>query len=157
MRDLAEDSSDLFFTKALRNKIGNLNINEDMTDEEAKKIVKSNKRARQRYIAFLEIPTYGNFKYVYFYDTLQMMTQTIVSYSYDQEKIKEKKAALNFIGRIKGQKADFMRSSTNQNIDVMEAMESVGYKENYGDDFEDFLSGFGKMDKRIDKFNELKK
>ena len=40
----------------------------------------------------LEIPTYGGFKYIQFYDVLQMMTQKVVEYNYEKEKISTMKS-----------------------------------------------------------------
>ena len=74
LEELASDSKTLFYKESLRKRVGNLNVNEEMDDNEMKKILKRNKTTRQNYLIALEIPTYGEFKYVNFYDVLQMMT-----------------------------------------------------------------------------------
>ena len=64
-----------------------MNVNEDMTDQEVEKILRSNKYHRINYLMALDIPTCDNFKYVRFYDVLQCMTQKVVEFNYEREKI----------------------------------------------------------------------
>ena len=89
----------------MRRVISNDNIDEvdesDFGEGDLERILRNNKNTRRRFIAGLEIPTYGNFKLVYFYDVLQMMTQLVVSFHYDKEKISETKMKLNAIARLK--------------------------------------------------------
>ena len=67
--------------------MGNLNVTEEMSDQEVEQILRSNKFHRLNYLMALEIPTYGGFKYLQFYDVIQMMTQKVVEYDYEKEKI----------------------------------------------------------------------
>ena len=77
---LAVNDNALFYTDHVHRQIANKNVNESMPEEEMEKILRSNKRTRQKFISGLEIPTYDNLSCVYFYDVLQLMTQTIVSF-----------------------------------------------------------------------------
>ena len=70
IEDLAENVPALFFNKSICKKVGNLNVNEEMSDQEVEKVLRSNKYHRTNLLMALEIPTYDNFKYVWFYDTL---------------------------------------------------------------------------------------
>ena len=74
MEDVAENVPDLFFNQTVCKRVGNLNVTEDMTDQEVEKVLRNNKYHRTNFLMALEIPTYDNFKYVWFYDTLQMIT-----------------------------------------------------------------------------------
>ena len=64
-----------------------MNVTEEMSDQEVEQILRSNKFHRLNYLMALEIPTYGGFKYLQFYDVIQMMTQKVVEYDYEKEKI----------------------------------------------------------------------
>ena len=64
-----------------------MNVTDEMSDQEVETILRSNKFHRLNYLMALEIPTYGGFKYIQFYDVLQMMTQKVVEYDYEKEKI----------------------------------------------------------------------
>ena len=64
-----------------------MNVTDEMSDQEVETILRSNKFHRLNYLMALEVPTYGGFKYIQFYDVLQMMTQKVVEYDYEKEKI----------------------------------------------------------------------
>ena len=74
MEKTAKECEDLFYVPRSRKKIGNLNVNDDMDDNEMQKILADNMRHRQTFISSLAIPTYDVFKYVWYYDVLQMLT-----------------------------------------------------------------------------------
>ena len=97
MEDVAEDVPALFFNKTVRKRVGNLNVTEEMTDQEVEKVLRNNKYHRTNFMMSLEIPTYDNFKYIFFYDTLQTMTQKIVEYNYEREKIDTIKTQLKAV------------------------------------------------------------
>ena len=61
LEDLAKKCDKLFYTNILRDRIGNKNVNEDMTDIQLEKILKRNNIARVNYLIALDIPTYGDF------------------------------------------------------------------------------------------------
>ena len=69
-----------------------MNVTDEMSDQEVETILRSNKFHRLNYLMALEIPTYGGFKYIQFYDVLQMMTQKVVEYDYEKEKISTMKS-----------------------------------------------------------------
>ena len=68
--------------------------------------MRSNKFHRLNYLMALEIPTYGGFKYIQFYDVLQMMTQKVIEFNYEKEKISTMKSQLKVVGVLGGLSAN---------------------------------------------------
>ena len=64
---------ELLFNRIMKEKVANQNLNNDMTDTELEQGLQENRRSRQKFISVLEIPTYDNFRKVFFHDTLKCM------------------------------------------------------------------------------------
>ena len=136
LKHLAEDNEKLFWSQSFRKVIANQNIDEDLSDSEILRILKSNMETRRRYLTGLEIPTYGNFQFVYFHDVLQMMTQLVVSFQYDKEKIAETKAKLNAIANIKQTLGIYVhQNQLTGEVDDIDAIKEVMNSGEYVDDF----------------------
>ena len=150
MVDLAENVENLFFNKTVRSRIGNLNVTEDMTDAEVEKILRSNKYHRLNYLMALEIPTSDKYTHVWFYDVLQCMAQKVVEFNYEREKIDTIKNQLKAVKLMQFGDVRIDKSYT------LEAMQIARDDDDYDQNWEVFLTGFKKLDKRIELMQTYK-
>jgi hypothetical protein len=93
------DGGEFFPNEYFRQRLSNDNIGEGMSVDEQTRKLKYNKRTRYRFLAGLDIPTYG-WKQVYFYDVLQTLSQRLVSITYGQKRNEKTKTQLEVLRKL---------------------------------------------------------
>ena len=64
---------------------------------------------------------------------------------------------MNAIARMKNVMGSLLPRNTLGTVEDFDAIKAITEEGDFNQDFEDFITGFGKMDKRIADMNELKK
>jgi len=111
-----------------------------------------NAEYRRRYLAQLEIPMYGTFEKVMFYDVLQQLTLQVTMEHFNREKIEEVKLMLKGIAKFAA-----ALSFPKVHCDTIGAISAFGFQDQYNVDFHDMSTGSPLQDLKVDLLKELKK